>query len=94
MFYLKIISCEFNKLYINLDIALNAEEFQESDQTLQLNVIHKVKNILHSFGHSNMEIPNMKFGKFNRIDDDSLLCTIRFEENQIVYQTIDENIHS
>ncbi|MED1211233.1 hypothetical protein P4U05_27905 [Bacillus paranthracis] len=94
MFYLKIISCEFNKLYINLDIALNAEEFQESDQTLQLNVIHKVKNILHSFGHSNTEIPNMKFGKFNRIDDDSLLCTIRFEENQIVYQTIDENIHS
>ncbi|PRT27743.1 hypothetical protein C6359_28035 [Bacillus wiedmannii] len=91
---MKIISCEFNKLYINLDIALNAEEFQESDQTLQLNVIHKVKNILHSFGHSNMEIPNMKFGKFNRIDDDSLLCTIRFEENQIVYQTIDENIHS
>lgn len=91
---MKIISCEFNKLYINLDIALNPEEFQESDQTLQLNVIHKVKNILHSFGHSNMEIPNMKFGKFNRIDDDSLLCTIRFEENQIMYQTIDENIHS
>ncbi|GIX59456.1 hypothetical protein SPE26_29955 [Bacillus thuringiensis] len=91
---MKIISCEFNKLYINLDIALSPEEFQESDQTLQLNVIHKVKNILHSFGHSNMEIPNMKFGKFNRIDDDSLLCTIRFEENQLVYQTIDENIHS
>ncbi|MFB7121417.1 hypothetical protein [Bacillus tropicus] len=91
---MKIISCEFNKLYISLDISLSPEEFQESDQTLQLNVIHKVKNILHSFGHSNMEIPNMKFGKFNRIDDDSLLCTIRFEENQLVYQTIDENIHS
>ncbi|MED2841312.1 hypothetical protein P4255_28130 [Bacillus wiedmannii] len=91
---MKINSCEFNKLYINLDIALSPEEFRESEETLQLNVIHKVKNILHSFGHSNMEIPNMKYGKFNRIDDDSLLCTIRFEENQLVYQTIGENIHS
>lgn len=74
---MKVITCNFNNIFFELNIELSKDEFNQSEGVIKEKILNYANEVLNKFGQSK----KLSFSKYMSFDEDmTILCIFLVED--------------